>query len=183
MQEDIEDIPSDDLTYIKLEKQVFCLDSTSFDGMIKHSTSVRGNCKAAEYGVPLECEWFYPINLGFNVYISEENWEVVKRNTNKYKKWILTNKRIVDFTTGLHMMSEKSGKDVVYSLRPQKYQVGGKMKLKMLKKQKKQKKVVKKKKKKIRKHKGINQKTGRLNKGYKYSGKKLKSGLRQIIKV
>ena len=34
-----------------------------------------------------------------------------------------------------------------------------------------------------RKHKGINQKTGRLNKGYKYSGKKLKSGLKQIIKV
>mgnify|MGYP001191715693 CR=1 FL=1 len=36
--------------------------------------------------------------------------------------------------------------------------------------------------KKIRKHKGINQNTGRLNKGYKYSGKKLKSGLKQIIK-
>ena len=39
-----------------------------------------------------------------------------------------------------------------------------------------------KKSKKIRKHKGINQKTGRLNKGYKYSGKKSKSGLKQIIK-
>ena len=36
---------------------------------------------------------------------------------------------------------------------------------------------------KIRKHKGINQKTGRLNKGYKYSGKKMKSGLPKIIKV
>lgn len=34
----------------------------------------------------------------------------------------------------------------------------------------------------IRKHQGINQKTGRLKKGYKY-GKKLKSGMRQIIKV
>ena len=44
-------------------------------------------------------------------------------------------------------------------------------------------KIVKKSKKKvIRKHKGINQSTGRLNKGYKYSGKKLKSGLREIIK-
>jgi len=38
------------------------------------------------------------------------------------------------------------------------------------------------KKKKIRKHKGINQKTGRLNKGYKYSDKKLKSGLKKIVK-
>jgi hypothetical protein len=37
--------------------------------------------------------------------------------------------------------------------------------------------------KKIRKHKGINQKTGNLNEGYKYSGKILKSGLKQIVKV
>lgn len=36
--------------------------------------------------------------------------------------------------------------------------------------------------KKIRKHNGINQQTGRLKKGYRYSGKKLKSGLPQIIK-
>ena len=35
----------------------------------------------------------------------------------------------------------------------------------------------------IRKHKGINQKTGRLNKGYKYSSKVLKSGLKEIVKV
>jgi len=35
----------------------------------------------------------------------------------------------------------------------------------------------------IRKHRGINQQTGRLKRGYKYSGKKLKSGLRQIVKV
>lgn len=34
-----------------------------------------------------------------------------------------------------------------------------------------------------RKHKGINQQTGRLKQGYKYSGKKLKSGLSEIIKV
>ena len=36
---------------------------------------------------------------------------------------------------------------------------------------------------KIRKHKGINQQTGKLKKGYKYSGKRLKNGLPQIIKV
>ena len=33
-----------------------------------------------------------------------------------------------------------------------------------------------------RKHLGINKLTGKLNKGYKYTDKKLKSGLRQIIK-
>jgi hypothetical protein len=37
-------------------------------------------------------------------------------------------------------------------------------------------------KKKVRKHQGINQLTGKLNKGYKYSGK-LKSGLSKIVKV
>ena len=35
----------------------------------------------------------------------------------------------------------------------------------------------------IRKHKGINQKTGKLKRGYKYTGKKLKSGLPQIVKI
>ena len=37
--------------------------------------------------------------------------------------------------------------------------------------------------KKIRKHKGINQSTGRLKAGYKYSGKKLKSGLPEIVRI
>ena len=36
---------------------------------------------------------------------------------------------------------------------------------------------------KIRKHFGINKKTGKLKKGFKYSGKKLKSGIPQIIKT
>lgn len=40
-----------------------------------------------------------------------------------------------------------------------------------------------KKNKKKRKHIGINQKTGKLNKGYKYSGRKLKSGLSEIKKI
>ena len=37
--------------------------------------------------------------------------------------------------------------------------------------------------KKIRKHKGINQETGRLKRGYKYTGRKLKSGLPEIRKI
>ena len=35
----------------------------------------------------------------------------------------------------------------------------------------------------VRKHKGINQKTGRLKKGYFYTGKKTKSGLKEIKQV
>lgn len=35
----------------------------------------------------------------------------------------------------------------------------------------------------IRKHRGINQKTGRLKKGFYYSGKKTKSGLKEIKPV
>ena len=47
----------------------------------------------------------------------------------------------------------------------------------------KRKNKMKKKGRKIRKHSGVNQDTGRLKKGYKYSGKKLKNGLPQIIKI
>ena len=36
---------------------------------------------------------------------------------------------------------------------------------------------------KIRKHKGINQQTGKLKKGFKYSGRKLKSGLPEIVRI
>ena len=35
----------------------------------------------------------------------------------------------------------------------------------------------------VRKHKGINQQTGRLKKGYKYSGRKLSNGLSEIVKI
>ena len=37
--------------------------------------------------------------------------------------------------------------------------------------------------KKIRKHRGINQTTGKLKKGYKYSGKRLRNGLPEILKI
>lgn len=57
---------------------------------------------------------------------------------------------------------------------------GGKRKIKK-RKIKKIKKV--KKSKKIRRHKGINQKTGRLKKGFKYTGKKTKTGLPIISKI
>ena len=205
LQEDIGDIPKEDLIYIKKGAQYYCFEKDSFAGMIKYSTPVRGACKPAVRGQPLDCEDFYPINLGFNVYISEENWIDIEERTD-IKKWKLTNKRVVDFTTGLHMMSEKTGKDDVYDLVPADYQVGGK-KLKLLrekKRRKKRRKVLKKKcarkpvkkcarkpvkkcakkrsKKRIRKHQGINQRTGRLNKGYGYSKEKMKSGMRKIIK-
>jgi len=114
-QEDIEDIPTDELTHIKLEKSIYCLDKDSFKNMVKYSKDqkVRGACKPPVRGQPLDCKWFYPINIGQNVYISEENYKSL--NMEK-RKFVLKNKRIVDFTTGLHMMSEKSGKDAVYDL-------------------------------------------------------------------
>jgi len=114
-QEDIEDIPTEDLTHIMFEKSIYCLDKDSFKNMIKYSKDqkVRGACKPAVSGQPLECEWFYPINIGQNVYINEDNYYLLNIEKRKYS---LTNKRIVDFTTGLHIMSEKSGKDAVYDL-------------------------------------------------------------------
>jgi len=117
-QEDIEDIPTEDLVFIKLEKSIFCLDKDSFKNMVKFAADqkVRGDCDPAIDGIPLNCKWFYPINIGQNIYISEKNYNDFKKNHLDKKKFSLINKRIIDFTTGLHMMSEKSGKDTVYDL-------------------------------------------------------------------
>ena len=68
---------------------------------------------------------------------------------------------------------------------------GGKNKIKSIKKTKKIKTLSKsktggRKTKKVRKHQGIIQfggNKGRLSKGYKYSGRKLKNGLPQIVKI
>ena len=151
--EDLEDIPTEDLSYIKLNKTIFCYDKDSFKQMIKMSKDqrVKGNCKPAVDGQPLNCDWFYPISIGPNVYITEENYNNIKKNHMKDRQFSLKNKRIVDFTTGLHMMSEKSGKDTVYDLVPDKYnlQKGGKK----LKKVKKNLKKIKKKSKKVKKNK------------------------------
>ena len=69
------------------------------------------------------------------------------------------------------------------------YQLGGTKKERKEKVKKNLKKILNykiggknKKNKKIRKHKGINQHTGSLNKGYKYSKKVSKNGLKQIVK-
>lgn len=130
-QEDIEDIPTEDLVFIKFNGSIFCLDKDSFKNMIKYAKDqkVRGNCKPAIRGKPLECDMYYPINIGQNVYISEDNYKILefalKKNPYEQKQYELKNKRIVDFTTGLHMMSEKSGKDAVYDLVPSTFEMEG----------------------------------------------------------
>jgi hypothetical protein len=148
-QEDIEDIPIEDLTFIKLEKSIFCLDKDSFKNMIKFAKGqkVRGACKPAVEGKPLKCRWYYPINIGQNVYITEKNYNKIFKNDIEKRKFTLNDKRFVDFTTGLHMMSEKSGKDIVYNLVPDNYdikevkkQMNGGAKYTRAKKGKKQKK-------------------------------------------
>lgn len=150
-QEDIEDIPTDELTFIKLDKNIFCLDKESFKNMVKYAKDqkVRGNCKPAVRNQSLECEWFYPINIGQNIYISEQNYKILDSAMKMYdnhRYFILKDKKIVDFTTGLHIMSEKSGKDNVYKLLaidPFNLK-GGAYKLKIKKQKKKAKKPAKK---------------------------------------
>jgi len=182
LQEDIEDIPTSDLVYIKLNSDIYCFEKSSFSNMLKYSQPVRGNCRPTIPNQSLDCDLFYPINVGFNVYITKKNYNEIKNNKNQ-KKWELKNKRQVDFTTGLHIMSEKSGKDNVYDLVFENYQIGGKKRIKFGSTDFKT--LIKRlggKKKKIRKHSGINQKTGRLKKGYRYSGKRVKSKLPEIMK-
>ncbi len=118
--ENIEDIPTKDLTIIKLDKALFCYDEMYFTGMMQHAKSqfVRGLCKKPIPGKPLDCKEFVPINIGNNVFIPMENYEDIMKKHKTKRKFELVNKRMVDFTTGLHIMSQKSGKDVVYDLKP-----------------------------------------------------------------
>lgn len=102
--------------------------------------------------------------------------KTAKREQKRYlKKWEKEEKRKEAKRKRPHPMSDlKFGN---YNIYKPVYDFGDKTKFqKFIEK-------IKKSGKKIRKHKGINQKTGRLNKGYKYSGKKLKNGLSQIVKV
>jgi len=117
-QEDIEDIPAEDLTHIKFNKAIYCLDKDSFKNMVKFAKDqkVRGACKKRIQGKPADCKFFYPINIGQNVYISEDNYKKILQNDIKKRSFVLKNKRVVDFTTGDHYVSQKSGKDNVYDL-------------------------------------------------------------------
>lgn len=114
-QENIEDYSPNDLVHIKFGKNIFCLEKSSFKNIVKYSNPVRGDCKPAIKNKPLDCKWFYPINIGFNIYITKQNWENIK--ISKDKKFILTNKKRINFSTGLHMISEKSGYDNVYTMK------------------------------------------------------------------
>ncbi len=125
--EDIEDIPTKELTFIKLDDAIFCYDQMYFTGMLDFAKGqkVRGNCKPLVEDQPLECDEFVPINVGNNVFIPMKNYEEILKKHKKCRKFELKNKRIVDFTTGLHIMSQKSGKDVVYDMVPAKYAIKG----------------------------------------------------------
>jgi len=126
--EDIEDIPTEELTFIKFGESIYCLDHSSYTNMLKFSADqkVRGNCKPPVRNRPLKCDWFYPINIGINVFINEKNYkkrvkETKKRLAKQNRKFILKNKKRVNFTTGLHIMSQKTGFDYVYDLEPTLY--------------------------------------------------------------
>ena len=117
LQENIEDFDPTELTQLTLNKKIYCFENSSFVNMIKYAKDqkVRGDCKPQVDGKPLECKWFYPINIGFNVFIDSDNYDNLLKNNDK-RLFEFKNKRVIDFTTGLHIMSEKSGKDNVYDI-------------------------------------------------------------------
>lgn len=124
--EDIEDIPTKELTFIKFNESIFCLDNGSYVNMLKYSNSqkVRGDCKPSIPNRPLQCKYFYPINIGSNVFINEKNYKKRFKETKKKKpkrKFILKNKKRINFDTGLHIVSQKTGWDDVYDLEPANY--------------------------------------------------------------
>ena len=126
--EDIEDIPTEELTFIKYNESIFCLDSMSYVNMLKHSNSqkVRGDCKPPIPNKPLECKNFYPINIGFNFFINEKSYKKRIKAVNKKiqkRKFILKNKKRINFDTGLHIIGIKQGWDDVYDLEPANYAI------------------------------------------------------------
>ena len=149
LQEDIEDIPVKDLTFIKFGDSIFCLDNSSYANSLKYAQKqkVRGNCKnksdeAREAGLSLKCQYFYPINIGQNIFINEKNYKkllkqvkksFLNKNPIKQRKLIFKNKTKVNFTTNLHIIGEKTGMGDAYDLVPGKYDTGSyKMKKKGL---------------------------------------------------
>jgi hypothetical protein len=127
--EDIEDIPVEELTFIKLGDLIFCLDNASYANMIKHSKDqkVRGDCKPHRVGRPVQCKFFYPILAVPRLYITEKSHNKRLKDVNQRKqgrKFILKNKKRINFDTGLHIVGIKTGFDNVYDLEPANFPVG-----------------------------------------------------------
>jgi hypothetical protein len=55
--------------------------------MLKLGEPLRGDCEPMIANQPLKCKLFYPITIGHNVYISEENYNKIKKTT--AKKFVL----------------------------------------------------------------------------------------------
>ena len=126
--EDIEDIPSEELTFIKVDNNIFCLDNGSYVNMIKHSKDqkVRGDCKPHIVGRPVQCKFFYPILSAPRLYITEKSHNKRLKDVNRRKqgrKFILKNKKRINFDTGLHIVGIKTGFDNVYDLEPANFPV------------------------------------------------------------
>ena len=144
-------------------------------------------------------------------YKSVEEWreekKIIKENTERMKEWFYKeNDKLEDIEKGTYKTDKikkklikeqkKKIKDIVSAAKAQKIDVGDhidrfrRMQMKgdliggrATPSKSKKNKSSSSKKRRIRKHKGINQTTGRLKKGYKYSGKKLKSGLKEIVAI
>ena len=58
--EDIPDIETSDLVYVKLDDNIFCMEKDSYINMIRLSFDqrVKGNCKQTSAGRPRNCKWY-----------------------------------------------------------------------------------------------------------------------------
>lgn len=126
--EDIVDIETSDLVYVKLGDNIFCMEMDSYKNMIilSFGQRVKGNCKPPRPGRTLICKWYYPVLAAPLIFITEKSYKSrrkeIERGTNG-RYYELINKKRIDFTTGLHMVGEKTGFDDVYDLVPSKFTV------------------------------------------------------------
>jgi hypothetical protein len=172
--------PRKNLTYIKYNNKPYCMLKKSYIGMFKIFTSFdknkkKGECKNNFENNSQECEFFYPIICQPGIfYINEKNY--IKR-FNEVKSGVVSNyelKKSRMVTLVDEDGTKKGKKEQIYDLVGEDDED-----------EDDEKKNDEKKNNNNRNHQGIHQrggKKGKLKKGYKYSGKRLKSGLPQIIK-
>jgi hypothetical protein len=101
--ENIDEILSKNLIHIKLEENIYCYDKESFINMIKYANK--------RY---INNQWYYAINIGYNVYITEQNYKELKIK----KKYLLKNEKkinniiIYDLVSSNYPLTKKNVKDM-----------------------------------------------------------------------
>jgi len=81
--EDMIDIETSDLVFVKLNNNIFCMELDSFKNMIRFSREQkRRGTRNEHYNQYIHREWYYPILAAPVTYITEKNYNKINSNIN-----------------------------------------------------------------------------------------------------